>query len=103
MSYIKIVRCSSVLHCVNLNLTRYVDDDDKGDREELDGDGCRHYGSGDLSVDDGIESVDGICVVVDSPARTVRLYQAVGALHHTTIPALLLHLHINTLISKYVF
>lgn len=63
---------------------------------DLDGDCCGHDGGdGEFSVDDGVEAVEGVSVVVDSPAGTVRLDQAVGALHDVTVTSLVLRLGVT--------
>lgn len=62
----------------------------------LDGDSCGHDGGdGEFSVDDGVEAVEGVSVVVDSPASTVRLDQTVGALHDVTVTSLVLRLGVT--------
>lgn len=63
---------------------------------DLDGDRCGHDGGdGEFSVYDGVEAVEGVSVVVDSPAGTVRLDQTVGALHDVTVTSLVLRLRVT--------
>lgn len=62
---------------------------------DLDGDCCGHHSGGRyFSVDDGVEAVEGVSVVVDSPAGTVRLDQTVGALDDVTVTSLVLRLRV---------
>lgn len=58
----------------------------------LDGDCCGNHRY--FSVDDGVEAVEGVSVVVDSPAGAVRLDQTVGALDDVTVTSLVLCLRV---------